>query len=362
MIVKKNYKEILNKIQFFIFYLTIIELVLVIFNNKSLILSLFKKKTLRELQNSYNNNTNNNNNPNKNSKSDEYINPIILIFFIFYVFFLVLAIYIIVEIKKLGGEKLTENIRNEVWKYIYMANSGFFIVSVCYSPMLNDLSVGYLALLVSGTIFVIGTIFFLRDFFKNTVKNCCEEFDVSDILKDYFMIPCESVCPFIGLTDPCCRQDTYTETTYSDGTKCSTEDCVKCWNCFILAVKRIILFISFVLFYAFFISISIVLLIIKLIHLLCKNCCCKKNNKENNVTEQENHVSEQYLKNNGIQGNNVIIHYQQPTTQYTNNNKMEINSEFENDMNQVKNENQNEEININKNENINISNNQVSYN
>ena len=350
MIVKKNYKEILNKIQFFIFYLTIIELVLVIFNNKSLILSLLKKKTLRELQNSYNNNTNNNNNPNKNSKSDEYINPIILIFFIFYVFFLVLAIYIIIEIKKLGGEKLTENIRNEVWKYIYMANSGFFIVSVCYSPMLNDLSVGYFALIVSGTIFVIGTIFFLRDFFKNSVKNCCEEFDVSDILKDYCMIPCESVCPFIGLTDPCCRQDTYTETTYENGTKSSTEGCVRCWNCFILAVKRII-FISFVLFYAFFISISIVLLIIKLIHFLCKNCCCKKNNKENNVTEQENHVNEQYLKNNGIQGNNVIIHYQQPTTQYTNNNKMEINSEFENDMNQVKNENQNEEININKNEN-----------
>ena len=87
MIVKKNYKEILNKIQFFIFYLTIIELVLVIFNNKFLILSLFKKNTLRELQNSYNNNTNNNNNPNKNSKSDEFIDPIILIFFIFYVFF-----------------------------------------------------------------------------------------------------------------------------------------------------------------------------------------------------------------------------------------------------------------------------------
>ena len=87
MIVKKNNKEIFHKIQLFIFYLTIIELVLVIFNNKSLILFLFKKNTLRELQNSYNNNTNNNNNPNKNSKSDEFIDPIILIFFIFYVFF-----------------------------------------------------------------------------------------------------------------------------------------------------------------------------------------------------------------------------------------------------------------------------------
>ena len=182
---------------------------------------------------------------------------------------------------------------------------------------------------------------------------------------NYFMIPCEGVCSFIGLTVPCCRLDTYTQTTYSDGTKISTEGCVACWNCFFSALKKIVLFFSFILFYAFFISISFILLLIKIIYLLCKCCCGKNNNNiENNVNTQENQINNnQNLNNDEIQGNNMFVHYQQPPTQYTNNNKMEA-DEFENDMNQVKNGNTNEieEISVNKNENINIANNQVSYN
>ena len=360
MKIKKNYKEIFHKIQLLIFYLTIIEFVLITINNKSLILSMFKKNTLRELQNSYNNN------PNQDSESDDEIDPVILVFFIFYVIFLLLILYMIIEIKRLGGEKLTEDIRTDVWKYMYMANSGFFIASLCYAPMLNDSTLGYIALIVSGIIFVIGTIIFLINFFKYTVKNRCEEFDISEILCDYFRIPCDGVCPFIGLTDPCCRQDTYTVTTYEDGSQTSTEGCVTCCNCFVAAIKKIVLFISFVLFYAFFISISIVFLIIKLIHLLCCSCCKKNNNENNekNINEQENQVSDHNLNKEEIQGNNVVIHYQQTTLQNTKTNKMEIDNDFENDLNQVKDDNKNqiEEISVNKNENITISNNQVSNN
>ena len=366
MKVKKNYKEIFQKILLFIFCFTIIELLLMFINNKSLILSLYRKNTLRELQNSSNNNYN------QELESEDKIDLITLFFFIFYVIFLILVIYIIIEIKKLGSS--VEYLRSDVFIYMYMANGGFFFTTICYISLVKDTSLGKLALYISGVIFVIETIIFLVDFFKNTVHDCCKEFRVSEILCYYFKIPCDGAYSFISYTDPCCIQDTYTVTTYSDGSTSSTEGCVRCCNCFSEAIKKIVFFISFVLFYAYFICISILFLIIKLIHTICCsctcNCCCKKENNEVNIkknneiniNEKENQVSNQNL-NEEIQGNNVVIHYQQTTNQNINN-KMEVNSELENDLNQVKSDNTNqiEEISVNKNENINISNNQVSDN
>lgn len=193
-----------------------------------------------------------------------------------------------------------------------MTNSGFFFTALSYTPMIKDLSVGYLTLGASGFIFAIGSVILLKNLIRDTGGKCFEDFTIFDKLKNYFRIPCDYVWPFIGLTDPCCEITTYTVTTYSDGTTTSTKSCVECWNCFILIVKRIVLIQSTILFYFFLIYLTVIFLIIKLFYLLITqiiNCClrCKDNNLNANSNMPNNNINngnigenQQNLGNNGI--------------------------------------------------------------
>ena len=311
---KKKIFKSFKKIQKNLFYLAIIELILLLTNFANILSFLYKNNALRKLQyydNNYHENSgyttnNGNNNKVKKTKSSELINPIILIFFVFFILFLSLCLYIICEIKKIGPEKVTELIKDNIYKFIYMANSGFFFTAISYSPMANDLSVGYITLLVSGLIFFIGSIALL----KNLSGNCFNDFTIFDKLKNYFILPCEYVWPFIALTDPCCECTRYSVFINSDGTTTSTKTCVQCWNYFILIVKRLILFISTILFYCFLIFLTVILLIIKLFYLLItkiNKCCCqsgKTNNQNanpnipNNVADNGNLETQQKIGNN----------------------------------------------------------------
>ena len=321
-----------NKIQKHLFYLAKIELILFLIIFVNILPSLFQNYDLRKLQSygNYNNNNYNNYNSQGNSgyttstgsntnnvkKADSYepMNPVIIIFFVFFVLFLVLCLYLICEIKNIAPERIAEFMTENVYKFIYMANSGFFFTAICYSPMINDLSVGYLTLGASGIIFIIGSIILLKNLVRDTGGRCFTDFTILDKLKNYFRIPCDYVWPFIGLTDPCCETTTYTVTTYSDGTTTSTKSCVECWNCFVLVVKRIVLILSTILFYCFLIFLSVIFLIIKLIYLLVtqsNKCCqsCKADNQNANPNIPTNNViisnngnlqSQQNLENRGI--------------------------------------------------------------
>ena len=273
---KKKYFKSFNKIPINLFYLAIIELILLLTIVINIFSSLFKNNSLRKLQyydNNYNqgnsvytdSNRNNNNNI-KKTEAYEPMNPVIIVFFVFFVLFLFLCLYMICEIKKIAPEKVSEYIKDNIYKFIYMANSGFFFTAISYSPMINDLSIGYLTLGVSGIIFAIGSIILLKNLIKDTGCNCFDDFTILDKLKNYFRLPCDYVWPFIGLTDPCCEGTTYTVTTYSDGTTSSTKSCVECWNMFILIVKRIVVFISIMFFYFFLIYLTVIFLLFKLFY------------------------------------------------------------------------------------------------
>lgn len=321
---KKKIFKSFNKIANAFILLAIIELILLIINFINILSSLFKNNALRKLQyydNNYNqgnsgytaNNGNNNNNI-KKSEAYKPINPVIIIFFIFFVLFLILCLYIICEIKKIAPEKISEYLKDNIYRFIYMANSGFFFTAICYSPMINDLSVGYLTLGVSGIIFVIGSIILLKNLIRDTGFDCFTDFTIFDKLKNYFRIPCDYVWSFIGLTDPCCEVTTYTVNTYSDGSTFSTKNCVECWNGFVLIVKRVVLIISTIFFYIFLIYLTVIFLIIKLFYLLITQiikCCqsCKTNNQNVNpnipsndviYSNNENLGNQQNLGNNGI--------------------------------------------------------------
>ena len=314
---KKIFKSS-NKIQKHLFYLVIIELILLLTNFINILSSLTKNNALRNLQyhnNNYNNQgntgyTTSNGNNNKQKKTDSYepMNPVIIIFFVFFVLFLILCLYMICEIKRIAPEKVSDFLKENIYKFIYMSNSGFFFTAICYSPMIHDLSVGYLTLVVSGIIFFIGSIILLKNLSRDTGGKCFSNFTILDKLKSYFKIPCDYVWKFIGLTDPCCAGTSYTVTTYSDGTTSSTKSCVECWNCFILILKRVVLIISTILFYIFLIFLTVFFLIIKLFYLLITQCS-KSNNQNSNPNVPQNDImnsnngnlgSQQNLGNNGI--------------------------------------------------------------
>ena len=316
---KKKIFKSFNKIKKHLFYLAIIELILFLTNFIIILTSLSKNNSLRNLQ--YNNNnyyqgdsgytTSNGNNNNNKKKAEAYepMNPVIIVFFVFFILFLILCLYIICEIKKIAPEKVSDILKENVYKFIYMANSGFFFTAICYSPMIHDLSIGYLTLVVSGLIFVIGSIILLKNSKRDTEGSCFTNFSIVDKLKSYFKIPCDYVWEFIGLTDPCCAVTTYTETTYSDGRTTSTKSCVECWNCFILIIKRVVLLISTILFYIFLIFLTVIFLIFKLFYLLITKCCQSSNNQNVDpniphtdviISNNGNLGNQQNLENNGI--------------------------------------------------------------
>ena len=350
---KKKIFKSFNKIPKYLFYLAlIVELILLLTNFINILSSSFKNNTLRNLQ--YNNNNNNNyypgdsgyttsngnNNNKKKSEAYEPMNPVIIVFFVFFVLFLILCLYIICEIKRIAPEKVSDFLKENVYKFIYMANSGFFFTAICYSPMIHDLSVGYLTLVVSGIIFVIGSIILLKNLKRDSEGNCCTDFSIVDKLKSYFKIPCDYVWEFIGLTDPCCAVTTYTETTYADGSKTSTKSCVECWNCFVLILKRIVLFISTVFFYIFLIVLAVIFLIFKLFYLLITKCCQSSNNQNVDPNMPNNNV---IIANNGNLGNqqNLGNNGVNPTDP-----KLDSNAQLENQLgnyiikNQIQNPNQ----------------------
>lgn len=312
-IYKKKFFKSFNKIPKHLFYLVIIELILLLTNFINILSSIFSNNSLRNLQynDNYNYNYNyqgttsngNNNNNNKKAEAYEPINPIIIIFFVFFILFLILCLYMICEIKKIAPEKVSDIIKENIYKFIYMSNNGFFFTAICYSPMMHDLSIGYITLVVSGIILVIGSIILLRDLKRSTEGNCCTDFSVVDKLKSYFKIPCDYVWKFIGLTDPCCVSTTYTVTIYSDGTTSSTKSCVECWNLFVLILKRVVLIISTILFYIFLIYLTIIFLIFKLFYLLITNSnkCCQNSNNQNSDSNIPH--SDVIISNNGNLGN-----------------------------------------------------------
>ena len=331
---KKKIFKSFNKIPKHLFYLVLIELILFLTNFINISSSLFKNNALRNLQYNNNNNYNqgysgytngneNNNNSKKKTEANEPMNPVIIIFFVFFVIFLFLCLYLICEIKRIAPEKVSEFLKENVYKFLYMSNSGFFFTAICYSPMIHDLSVGYLTLVVSGIIFVIGSIILLKNLIRDSGCNCFSNFTSFDNLKNYFKIPCEYVWEFIGLTDPCCESTTYTVTTYSDGTTSSTKSCVECWNCFVLILKRVVLIIATILFYAFLIFLTVIFLILKFFYWLFTQSCKANNQNENSNIPQNNEMnsnngnigSQQVLGNNGI---NPIEPKQEVTLQQEN--------------------------------------------
>ena len=241
---KTSLKITLNKIQSLIFYFTC----LLFF---SFIINYFSRfpiqdNLLRNLQMS-DSFENKKSSKSEKKKESETIDIVAVGFFIFFIIFIFLSLYIICEIKRILGEKLSEHIRIKIWIFIYITNNCFFFTAISYSPLIPEKSIGYATLTGSGIIFVIGTIFFVKHLFDVSGGNCLGNFLVLETLKSYFRIPCDYVWDFISLTDPCCKI-TEIKTYVENGQIKSDKECVECWNSFTSFFKRFIFIILFIFY------------------------------------------------------------------------------------------------------------------
>ena len=134
-----------------------------------------------------------------------------------YIVYIILCLYMICAMNK-----YTDNpqvITKEIWKFMYLTNNGYLFISVAFLIIAkndNDYEYEKMAwgfLIANLAIFVIGSIIFM-------VKACgewCEDFLGTffsfESLGSLYSLPCTFVWGLLGVTDPCCMQETYTVTT-----------------------------------------------------------------------------------------------------------------------------------------------------
>ena len=205
-----------------------------------------------------------------NNSNDDSLDPIAVIVVVLYAFFIVLSLYIACELKKLSK---SDEVCNNVLKYIYMANNGYLFISLIDSAMkASGMSIATLG--ISIVICVIGTIIYLVKFCKVIFSNFFEQYFGYEMLSSWFRLPCSYIWDFVSLTDPYCYSDTYTVYYYSDGTTSDDKCFVQAYNTFCYLVKRLSLILSTLVYYMFLLMLTVVWGIIKILYEIFKNVKC----------------------------------------------------------------------------------------
>ena len=161
---------------------------------------------------------------------------------------------------------------------------------------------------LSSIVFLIGCFYYICKFCKEcSYQKAHEYFDGSKI-SELNKIPC-FVWSLVGLTDPCCRSESYTVTVYSDGSTESTYCCHCMWNMFIYIIKRLAVIFTFVSFYIFLVFYILFWFIAKGIFYLILHC--QKESGDNSEKQSDNQKQDIQQVNNvpNIQndGNQVIV-------------------------------------------------------
>jgi len=253
-----------------------------------------KNKQKRNLQYNYDHHKKIDNQRTKNGEDEDNTSMAITTYYGTYI---LLSLYIIGEIKFHSAGR-PENLSIEVWKYIYMSNNGYLIFFIFITPILRDKMI-YSCLSVSFCICIGGTIYYVCKIIKSTFEGFIDTYFSFSGLLSWFYLPCISVWPFIGLTDPCCMQSLYIQSFHVGGFV-NIRYAVFIWNYFIWFLKRFSILLSTILYYWFLIYLSIVWAIIKLIIYL--NLSCKKSRPVVIVPNPQNVIGVNNLNN----GDNML--------------------------------------------------------
>lgn len=286
--------------------------------------SLNTREPLEDHKEKFNSYYNENNTDSSSEDADISAEDITVVMNFSYPVYLILCLLLICSACKYEG---TENLQNGIWLFMYLANNGYIIISLGIAEFSHYDEYALYFLIPELVVLGIGTIIFIYKLYKMGCENCVELFFSCQAIRFIFALPCICVWPILKLTDDCCRQDTYTVTTYADGHTESNESCVRFCNCLVYFLKRLAMIVSTIIYYIFAIILTIALLIIMgiiaIITCIALATCCKDkeiapategngneqfiNNGANNQTPVQNatELNVNYQQNDGNNNTNL---------------------------------------------------------
>ena len=263
----KYYKILLISIILFIILIIFISFISIELKSKS--------KKYRNLT-SYNNDPYQTKEKEKANENDIVLSIIIITAYFVY---MLMSLYMICMMKVISEK--SESYQIDVYKFIYMSNNGFLFISLI-DTVISGTGLAIACLGICLFICITGTIIYIVKFIHDIAKGFINVYMKFEIIGLWICLPFESVWPFLALTDPCCYQDTYTVTVYSDGTTTSDLHCVLCWNRVVYGFKRFAMLVATILYYMFLLMLFLVWLFIKLIIFIVEKIqesCAKKEDK-----------------------------------------------------------------------------------
>ena len=261
----------------------------------------------------------------------------------FFIFFF-MGLYIVCVMKKY---KESANRTDDVWKFMFFANNGILVAAGVNIFNTKNLIIGSSDFAITSIIFIIGCIYYINKFCQTCNTEIAFRYFECDKLNELYRIPC-FIWSLVGLTDPCCRSESYTVYVYEDGHTESTECCNRIWNCFIYLIKRIATLYTILSYYIFLLFYLCFWLIAKSIFM-----CILKYKSENEQEQKKEQEIQNDENNNGNNNNqNDVIYYNGPN----NGNQGKINQSYSNQSESDRNLNRNK-IDNNNNVDNNIYNN-----
>jgi len=283
-------------------------------------------------------NVNRNKNNTKEEKSSSSLeDPGTFLLGAFFIFFF-MGLYIVCVMKRYPeGAKRTD----DVWKFMFFANNGILVAAGVNIFNTKNLILGSSDFAITSIVFIIGCIYYIHKFCQTCNMEVAFRYFEWDKLNELYRIPC-FIWSLVGLTDPCCRSNSYTVYVYADGHTESTECCHRIWNCIIYLIKRIATIFTILSYYIFLLFYLLFWLIAKSFFL-----CLFKYNTEN---AQEQKQVQEHQKEPGIPNNNNGNNNQNNVIYYNDQNngiQVKVNQNYSNQSASDRNLNQNQIYNNN---------------
>ena len=219
--------------------------------------------------------------------------------------FILLSLYLICTVRRIV-EKEQDEFSPQVYKFIYLTNNGYIVVSLgLYFIVGNEKEPYFLYLFaIEAWIFLIGTSCYISKKCRYLCPNPGEECFSCDLLSELLSLPCQ-VWRLLPLTDDCCRCDKITVTVHSDGSTTSDEKFVVCFNVTCKLLKMFAMLIATIVYFIFYL-----ILFVFISFCIMIKCIFKRNQNSGNANgvNPTNNVNNNYNYN---YNNNIQVPYQQ---------------------------------------------------
>ena len=218
----------------------------------------------------------------------------------FFIFFF-MGLFIVCN---MGKYKEIANRKDDVWKFMFFANNGIFVASGVNIFNIKNLIIDSSPFGLSALVCLIGCAYYIYKYCQICNMKMASQYFDCDKLSELFNIPC-FIFSLVGLTDPCCRSESHTVTTYTDGHTESTYCCHCMWNCIIYVIKRFAVFFSIISYYIFLIFYLYFWFIAKLIFMCIYDTTGQTTvNDDNNNKNNNNNYNNNSNNNNDNNNNN----------------------------------------------------------